>query len=470
MPVALPVAEGLASPLRSAPTQAVHTATRPFHVMTKPIGPICNLDCKYCFYLEKEALYNGERKWQMPDDVLEQYVRQYIRSQPGPNVSFAWQGGEPTLLGVRFFRKVIELQRKYGEGRSIDNAFQTNGTLLDDEWGEFLKENGFLVGLSIDGPPGLHDGYRVDKQGRPSSHNVLRGLEILKKHDVEFNTLTVVNRLNSQRPLEVYRYLRDIGSGFVQFIPLVERDASEDAPFKDQGLWLQGPPDPEAGEAYRSPVTDWSVKSRDYGAFLGTIFDEWVRRDVGRTFVQTFDVALGNWMTKLTGQPNASLCVFSETCGSALAVEHNGDVYSCDHYVYPKYKLGNVMETPLTTLVQSDFQRKFGADKRDTLPRYCRDCEVRHACHGECPKHRFIKTPDGEDGLNYLCGGYKPFFNHIDPHMRVMCELLMTRRPPAMIREVVAEHDRRGGPLSKRYPVQREGGGGKKKGKKGARR
>jgi uncharacterized protein len=453
MPVALPVAEGQVSPLRAAPTQAVHTATRPFHIMTKPIGPICNLDCKYCFYLEKEALYQGERKWQMPDDVLEQYIKQYIHSQPGSQVSFAWQGGEPTLLGVRFFRKVIELQKKHGEGRTIDNAFQTNGTLLDDEWGEFLKTNGFLVGLSIDGPPDLHDSYRVDKQGNASSHNVLRGLEILKKHQVDFNTLTVVNRINSQHPLRVYRYLRDIGSGFIQFIPLVERNATEDAPFKDDGLWLQGPPDVDGGERYYAPVTDWSVRSRDYGVFLATIFDEWVRRDIGGTFVQMFDVALGNWLTKLTGRPQASLCVFSETCGSAMAVEHNGDVFSCDHYVYPRYKLGNIMETPLGDMVQSPFQKKFGLDKRDTLPKYCRECEVRHACHGECPKHRFIKTPDGEDGLNYLCGAYKPFFNHIDPYMKTMASMLTRQQPPAMIKDLVAEHDKKGGPLGKRFKV-----------------
>ena len=453
MPLSLPVAEGFATPLRAAPTQAVHTATRPFHVMTKPIGPICNLDCKYCFYLEKEALYNGERKWQMPDDVLEQYVRQYIKSQPGDAVSFAWQGGEPTLLGVRFFRKVLALQKKYGDGRKIDNAFQTNGTLLDDEWGEFLRENGFLVGLSIDGPPDLHDGYRVDKQGRSTSDSVLRGVDVLKKHCVDFNTLTVVNRLNSQHPIRVYRYLKSIGSGFIQFIPLVERNATDDAPFKEQGLWLQGPPDVDGGERYKSPVTDWSVKSADLGRFLGTIFDEWVRKDVGETFVQAFDVALGNWMGHLTGQKSPSLCVFSETCGSALAVEHNGDVYSCDHYVYPRYKLGNVMDRPLTGMVESPFQRKFGTDKRDTLPKVCRECEVRFACHGECPKHRFVRTPDGEDGLNYLCGGYRPFFNHVDPHMRAMVALLQQQRPPALIRDLVAHHDARGGPLAKRFPA-----------------
>ena len=439
------------TPLAAAAQQALHTATRPFHVMTKPIGPICNLDCKYCFYLEKEALYDGERKWAMPDDVLERYVRQYVHSQPTRHVSFAWQGGEPTLLGVRFFRKIIDLQRKYADGREVTNALQTNGTLLDDEWGEFLKEHDFLVGLSVDGPRELHDAYRVDKQGQSSFDSVMRGLDVLKKHAVDFNTLTVVSRANSREPLKVYRFLRDIGSGFLQFIPLVERAATDDAPFKEQGLWLQGPPDAGSGQRHFAPVTDWSVRGPDYGRFLGTIFDEWVRRDVGRTYVQMFDVTLGSFLGEMTGQKQSSLCVFSETCGTALAIEHNGDVYSCDHYVYPRYKLGNVLETPLGELVESPFQRKFGTDKRDTLPRMCRACEVRFACHGECPKHRFAKTPDGEDGLNYLCPGYRPFFNHVAPHMTAMVDLLQQRRPPALVMDLVREHDRTGGPLAKRY-------------------
>ena len=423
--------------LRPAAAQPLHTATRPFHVMTKPIGPICNLDCKYCFYLEKEALYNGERKWAMPDDVLEQYVRQYVHSQPGRQVSFAWQGGEPTLLGVRFFRKVIALQKVYADGREITNALQTNGTLLDDEWGAFLKDHNFLVGLSVDGPRDLHDAYRVDKQGNGSFDSVMRGLDVLKKHEIDFNTLTVVNRLNSREPLKVYRFLRDIGSGFLQFIPLVERTASDDAPFKADGLWLQGPPDADAGERHFAPVTDWSVRGPDYGRFLGAVFDQWVRRDVGKTYVQTFDVTLGNFLAEMTGQRQPGLCVFSETCGTALAVEHNGDVYSCDHYVYPKYKLGNVLQTPLGELVESPFQTKFGLDKRDALPAMCRACEVRFACHGECPKHRFARTPDGEDGLNYLCGGYRPFFNHVAPYMRAMVQLLQQRRPPAMVMDLI---------------------------------
>ncbi|MBW3622343.1 MAG: anaerobic sulfatase-maturation protein [Armatimonadetes bacterium] len=414
--------------LRAAPVQTLPTA---FHVMTKPIGPICNLDCTYCFYLEKENLYERPPSWQMPDDVLESYIRQYIGSQRAPEVSFAWQGGEPTLLGVRFFRRVVELQKKYANGKRIQNAFQTNGTLLDDEWCDFFRENNFLIGLSVDGPRELHDAYRVDKQGRPTFDAVMRGLDFLKKHEVEYNTLTVVNRKNSERPLEVYRFLKEIGSGFIQFIPLVERSAH--APLQHEGQLLQislaAPP--KDGEE-RSPVTEWSVRSAQYGAFLTQIFDEWVRNDVGRTYVQLFDVALGNWIGM-----GGSLCVFSETCGSALAIEHNGDVYACDHYVYPEYRRGNVREGQLAEMVASPEQVKFGTDKRDTLPEYCRQCEVRFACHGECPKHRFLRAPDGEWGLNYLCAGYKRFFTHIDPYMRTMADLLHHRRAPMEIMDLL---------------------------------
>jgi uncharacterized protein len=421
------------------PDTTLPTATKtssPFHVMTKPIGPICNLDCKYCFYLEKEKLYAGERKWAMPDEVLEQYISQYIQSQPplAERISFAWQGGEPTLLGVRYFRKVVELQQKYSDGRPIDNAFQTNGTLLDDDWGEFLSQNKFLVGLSIDGPRELHDHYRVDKQQKPTFDQVVRGMGVLKRHGVEFNTLTVVNRVNSQKPTEVYKFLKQIGSGFIQFIPLVER--LPQVRLKVLGLDLAEPSvidDPE-----RPPVTDWSVRSADYGKFLTTIFDEWVRKDVGKVFVQLFDVALGNWAGM-----GSSLCVFAEKCGSAMAMEHNGDLYSCDHYVYPKYRLGNIMNQSLQQMVDSAAQRKFGSDKADLLPQYCKSCEVKFACNGECPKHRFIKTPDGEDGLNYLCAAYKQFFNHIDQPMKTMAELLRRRQAPANIMQIMAEADRR---------------------------
>jgi len=395
---------------------------KPFHVMTKPIGPLCNLDCSYCFYLEKEKLFPSGEKFRMSDEVLETYIRQYLDSQPGPEVSFAWQGGEPTLMGVDYFRKVVALQRRYAGGRIVRNALQTNGTLLDDEWGEFLKREDFLIGVSIDGPRALHDTYRVDKGGRPTFDKVIGGIEVLRRHGVEFNTLTVVNNVNVRHPLEVYRFLKEIGSGFIQFIPLVERSSP--------GEMLAEP------ESLSSQVTSWSVPSEAYGEFLVRIFEEWVRRDVGRVFVQTFDVALGNWSGMGGG-----LCVFSENCGRAVALEHNGDVYSCDHYVYPQYRLGNLLNQSLGEMLDSPEQEKFGRDKSATLPRYCRECEVRFACHGECPKHRFIRTPDGEAGLNYLCAGYKRFFTHVDPYMRVMTNLLRAERAPATIMQMLAREE-----------------------------
>jgi uncharacterized protein len=395
-------------------------ALKAFHVMAKPSGPICNLDCRYCFYLEKENLYGKKQDWAMPDPVLESYISQFIASQDSPVISFAWQGGEPTLLGVDFFRKVVALQNKYANGKKIENAFQTNGVLLDDRWGEFLAGNQFLIGISIDGPAELHDFYRVDKGGAPTFDRVMRGLRFLKKHQVEFNVLTVVNRQNSQHPLRVYRFLKGIGAQFMQFIPIVERVAKAANP---DGLVLISPRDTHTAE-----VSEWSVDSRQYGVFLSTIFDEWVRKDVGNYFVQIFDVALESWLGM-----EPSLCVFRPTCGSAMALEHNGDLYSCDHYVYPENKLGNIMEQPLQALVNSAQQRSFGLDKRDSLPRYCRECDVRFACNGECPKHRFISTPDGEPGLNYLCAGYKLFFQHIDPYMKFMANELRHQRPPAYV-------------------------------------
>ncbi|HXS75580.1 MAG TPA: anaerobic sulfatase-maturation protein [Terracidiphilus sp.] len=395
-------------------------AHSPFHIMTKPIGPICNLDCKYCFYLEKEKLYPGTQKWGMSGEVLERYIRDYIASQPQDEVHFAWQGGEPTLLGLDFFRTVVELQKRYANGKQIHNALQTNGVLIDDEWGEFLAENGFLVGVSIDGPRELHDCYRVDKGQAPTFERVMRGIETLTRHEVDFNTLTVVHRKNSEYPLEVYRFLKQIGSGFIQFIPIVERKAAD---ADGNGLVLIKPSF-ERGAA----VTDWSVEPEAYGRFLSQIFDEWVKKDVGRTFVQLFDVALESWMGM-----DASLCVFRKTCGSALAMEHTGDLYSCDHFVYPENKLGNIMEAGLESLVDSPEQKAFGEAKLNSLPRMCRSCEVRFACNGECPKHRFLTTPDGEPGLNYLCAGYKHFFKHINPYMEFMAGELRAGRPPANI-------------------------------------
>jgi uncharacterized protein len=426
----------------------ITNARRGFHLLTKPVGPICNLDCKYCFYLEKEKLYPGEKEWRMSDAMLAEYIRQYIHSQPAAEINFAWQGGEPTLLGVDFFRKTVTLQQQFADGKTIFNAVQTNGTLLDDEWCEFLVQNKFLVGLSVDGPAELHDLYRVDKRQQPTFGAVMRGLELLKKHGVDFNTLTVVNRANSRQPVEIYRFLKSIGSQFLQFIPLVERAALEN--LSALGYEFAEPPElrvadhrvsPNKNHIHQQaetvlgapPVTPWSVEAERYGNFLCAVFDEWVRHDVGQTFVQLFDVALGNWMGL-----GSFLCVFAEKCGAALAIEHNGDVFSCDHYVYPRHKLGNVMNQSLGAMVNSPQQIRFGNDKSDSLPKFCRDCEVRFACNGECPKHRFIQTPDGEDGLNYLCAGYKKFFNHIDPHMKTMARLLQNDEAPARIMEILA--------------------------------
>jgi uncharacterized protein len=402
-------------------------ARAPFHLMTKPMGSKCNLDCTYCFYLEKEKLYPEATPLRMTPAVLEAYVRDYIAAQPGGTVSFAWQGGEPTLAGVEFFRRAVALQQRYGQGRRIENAFQTNGTLLDDEWGDFLAREKFLVGLSVDGPAPLHDAYRVDRGRQPTFDRVMAGLAVLKKHGVEFNTLTTVHRKNATRPLEVYRFLREVGSGYVQFIPIVERHADAVAAERN-GLWLAPPPDHEDAAALDAQVTEWSVRPGDFGNFLSTIFDEWVRRDVGRVFVQQFDAALANW----AGEP-AGVCVFSENCGRALAIEHNGDVFSCDHYVYPRYRLGNLLNQSLGAMVDSPQQTEFGLAKSKTLPRYCRECPVRFACHGECPKHRFLRTPHGEPGLNYLCAGYKKFFTHVDSPMRTMAALLAMGRAPAEI-------------------------------------
>lgn len=399
-----------------------------FHVLAKPVGPICNLDCKYCFYLEKESLYPKVDKWAMRAEVLESFIRQYIEAHDTPVVNFAWQGGEPTLLGVEYFRNLVLIQKKYANGKRIQNAFQTNGVLLNDEWAAHFKENNFLIGLSIDGPRELHDTYRVDKGGQPTFDKVMRGIETLKRNGVEFNTLTTVQAGNADHPLEVYRFLKANGSGFMQFIPIVERMAHQ---VTSDGLQLISPD--FAGAARVAP---WSVEPQQFGRFLCAIFDEWVRQDVGRYYVQLFDVSLEMW----TGM-EASLCVFRKQCGGALAIEHSGDLYSCDHFVYPQNRLGNIMESPLEALAGSEQQRAFGEAKETALPEYCRHCDVRFACNGECPKHRFLTTPDGEPGLNYLCAGYKMFFHHVHPYMSFMAAELAGQRAPSSVMRWVAAQD-----------------------------
>lgn len=401
-----------------------------FQVMAKPSGAACNLDCKYCFYLDKQSL-QGDAPSRMSDAVLEAYVRQLIQGQRGPQVVFTWQGGEPTLMGLEFFERAVALQRRYGAGRTILNAFQTNGTLLDSTWGAFLKRENFLVGLSLDGPQPLHDCYRVDKGGGPTFERVMRGLEVLKTHGVEFNTLSVVHRENAKHPLEVYRFLKEAGSRYLQFIPLVER--LPDPAGRARGLRVAPPPKQGALDNPGPAVSEWSVRAEDYGWFLVSLFDEWVREDVGRIFVQLFDVSLGIWM----GRP-AGLCLFSETCGDAVALEHSGDVYSCDHFVYADYKLGNLLNSGLGDLVRSQRQRAFGQAKASGLPAFCRHCDVRFACRGECPKNRFLRSPDGEAGLNYLCSAYKRFFHHVNPAMRQMAYLALNGRAPATIMELQA--------------------------------
>ncbi|MDR3745592.1 MAG: anaerobic sulfatase-maturation protein [Acidobacteriaceae bacterium] len=391
-----------------------------FHIMTKPNGPICNLDCTYCFYLEKEHLYSSRKSMKMPDDVLESFIQQYIQSQDAPTIPFAWQGGEPTLLGIPFFERVVELQIKYSDGKQIENSLQTNGTLLDNAWGEFLARHNFLVGVSIDGTEKLHDAYRIDKGRQPTHSRVLRGIRILQQHGVEFNTLTVVNRINSYHAHEVYSFLKEIGSKYLQFIPVVERVSEQP---NANGLRLLKPFSPHA-----LTVSEWSVESLQYGIFLQQIFDQWVRADVARTFIQVFDVAMESWLGL-----QQSLCVFTRTCGSAMAMEHNGDLYSCDHFVYPDNKLGNILQRPLTVLAASQQQARFGKGKELGLPKDCLECDVRFACNGECPKHRFLQAESGEPGLNYLCAGYKYFFHHIDPYMQFMTNELQHDRAPANV-------------------------------------
>jgi uncharacterized protein len=389
------------------------------HVLAKPTGAICNLDCRYCFFLSKDALYPGSN-FHMEDDTLEAYVRQVIESQRSPHVTIAWQGGEPTLMGLDFFRRANTLAHKYlRQDTSLEHTIQTNGTLLDEEWCEFLRENRFLVGLSIDGPQAMHDAYRVNKAGDPTFSYVMRAVRLMQRHKVEFNVLCTVHDVNVGHPSEVYRFFRDeVGTQFMQFIPIVERATPEVIEIANAG-WGDSNRKRPLYTQDGNVVSKRTVKPELWGAFLIGIFDEWVARDVGNVFVQLFESALASWL----GLP-ASLCIFGETCGDALALEHNGDLYSCDHFVESRFRLGNIREQHLLQLVASDRQRAFGNAKRDTLPRYCRECDVRFACNGECPRNRFLETPDGEAGLNYLCAGYKAFFRHIDRPMKTIADLL----------------------------------------------
>jgi len=380
-----------------------------FQLMIKPGGAACNLACRYCYYLGKAALYPGS-DLRMSDETLEELTRQVIAAQPGTEATFSWQGGEPTLMGLEFFERAVALQLKYARpGMRIHNALQTNGVLLDDAWSSFFKRHRFLVGVSLDGPQECHDAYRVDKGGRPTFERVMAGLAALSRHGVEVNILTTVHTVNAGRPVEVYRFLRDqAGAQFIQFIPIVE--------------WETGPGSPKGQR-----LTARSVTGRQFGEFLIAVFDEWVRHDVGRTFVQLFDVALGVWL----GQP-AALCTFAETCGQGLVMEHNGDLYACDHFVEPRYRLGNIHDRPLAEMAGSKRQQRFGLAKRDTLPAACRRCSVRFVCNGECPKNRFGPSAH-KPGLNVLCEGYKAFFSHVDPAMQVMAAAIRAGRPPSEI-------------------------------------
>jgi len=392
---------------------------RPFSVMAKPIGSVCNLSCVYCYYLEKKNLFAETTNFKMSEIVLEQFIKQYIESQRVQHVSFLWQGGEPALMDLDFYKKALFFQRKYGKGKIIENAFQTNGTLLTDEWCRFFHDNQFLIGISIDGPKDLHNQFRVKGKGQETFDDVIKTIEMLKKHKVEFNTMTVVNNSNVDYPLEVYHFLKSIGSGFIQFIPVVERIAT------DQSESLKLITNEYNGEAQ---VTDWSVNPVKYGQFLIKIFDEWVKSDVGNYFIQLFDVTLANWVKQPCG-----LCLFEESCGQAGVIEHNGDVFSCDHYVYPQYKLGNIQHNTLFKMMNSTQQHKFGMNKKMNLPNYCFQCDFIEMCNGECPKKRFIQTPDGEQGLNYLCEGYKLFFVHVKPYMDFMANELSNQRAPANV-------------------------------------
>lgn len=395
---------------------------KPLYVMLKPAGAHCNLACKYCYYLEKNNLYQNSHRHLMSDEMLEQFTREYIEAQTMPQVLFTWHGGEPLMRSIDFYKKALALQKKYAHGKQIDNVIQTNGTLLTDEWCEFFAKNHWLVGISIDGPQEYHDHYRVTPAGKPSWEKVMQGISLLKKHRVEWNAMAVVNAYNAEHPLGFYHFFRDNGCQYLQFTPIVERLTEH-----EDGRTLASLADDR-----EIPLADASVTPQQWGNFLCTIFDDWVRHDVGKTFVEIFDCTLANWMGVLPG-----ICAYSKECGHAGVMEHNGDVYSCDHFVFPEYKLGNIREQSLIDMLYGEKQQAFSRLKHTSLPRQCKECDMEFACHGECPKNRFEKDKYGEPGLNYLCQGYYQYYTHVAPYMDFMKRELLAQRPPANIMNVL---------------------------------
>ena len=396
--------------------------SRPLYVMTKPAGASCNLACEYCYYLEKLQLYRHDTRHVMSDEMLERFVKQYIESQTMQQVLFCWHGGETLMRPLSFYEKVVRLQRQYAQGRQIDNVIQTNGTMIDDRWAQFFHDQGWLVGVSIDGPEEFHDEYRRNKTGRPSWRQVMKGINCLNKHQVEWNAMAVVNDFNADYPLDFYQFFKDIGCHYLQFTPIVERISTH-----PDGRHLASMADDVQAE-----LADFSVTPEQWGHFLCTVFDQWVRNDVGSTFVQLFDTTLANWMGM-----EGSLCTMARECGHAGVMEYNGDVYSCDHFVFPEYKLGNIRDNTLTEMMYSERQRAFGQNKYRSLPQQCKSCHYLFACHGECPKNRFSETAQGEPGLNYLCQGYYRFFEHVAPYMDFMKRELTAHRPPSNVMEAI---------------------------------
>ena len=395
---------------------------KPLYVMLKPAGAHCNLTCKYCYYLEKNKLYPITQRHQMSDEMLELFTREYIEAQTMSQVLFTWHGGEPLLRSIDFYRKALSLQQKYAGGRRIDNVIQTNGTLLTDEWCEFFAQNHWLVGISIDGPQPDHDHYRLTAAGKPSWKKVMQGIKLLKKHGVEWNAMAVVNAYNANHPLEFYRFFKENGCQFLQFTPIVERLTRH-----EDGRTLAS-----LADKNEIPLSEASVAPEQWGYFLCAIFDEWVRKDVGKIFVEIFDCTLANWMGISPG-----ICAYSKECGHAGVMEHNGDVYSCDHFVFPEYKLGNIRDHSLIDMLYGEQQQEFSRLKHSSLPRQCKECDMEFACHGECPKNRFMKDKYGDSGLNYLCPGYYHYYQHVAPYMDYMKQELMSQRPPSNIMKVV---------------------------------